>query len=390
MMRAAGCADETLVDDICRGFSLSGWLPASGEFLPWSRRPKFSVQTLSVLAKGFNKVTLQKLSRRQEETLESATWAETQKEIDDGWVWVDNEPLAENLAVAMRFGIMQNKFECFENLIQSDAWHPGAYETLHRIAWSGVLGTAIFLFPGRTLSEQSHRQLQALLRAAHLQGCHVYFEYPSNCSHEVEATYIQLCQELATHCIQAQLSSAAETVIICSNDHMVSTIAPQGDCLGTLSSIAAKHCTSFLNAPISADALGKHLPSCKDEPPLSEEHGIALASIIHSTLAPCTDKEKLLRISQGQPFRLAVLQCLAQTTQDKDAQLPIILDEGVPTGAFGPLPSSGQWPPAQEALDFFEDFSPASLEHCRGNWLAPENSPALLSQLVQEEVAKVL
>ena len=90
----------------------------------------------------------------------------------------------------------------------------------------------------------------------------MYFEYPSNCSHEVEATYIQLCQELATHCIQAQLSSAAETVIICSNDHMVSTIAPQGDCLGTLSSIAAKHCTSFLNAPISADALGKHLPSC--------------------------------------------------------------------------------------------------------------------------------
>ena len=42
------------------------------------------MQTLNVLAKGFNKVTLQKLSRRQEETLESATWAETQKEIDDG------------------------------------------------------------------------------------------------------------------------------------------------------------------------------------------------------------------------------------------------------------------------------------------------------------------
>ena len=116
MMRAAGCADETLVDDICRGFSLSGWLPASGEFLPRSRRPKFSVQTLGVLAKGFNKVTLQKLSRRQEETLESATWAETQKEIDDGWVWVDSEPLAENLAVAMRFGIMQNKLRVIDDL----------------------------------------------------------------------------------------------------------------------------------------------------------------------------------------------------------------------------------------------------------------------------------
>ena len=50
--------------------------------------------------------------------------------------------------------------------------------------------------------------------------------------------------------------------------------------------------------------------------------------------------------------------------------------------------ATGNGPPAQEALDFSEDFSPASLEHCRGNWLAPENSPALLSQLVQEEVAK--
>ena len=73
---------------------------------------------------------------------------------------------------------------------------------------------------------------------------------------------------------------------------------------------------------------------------------------------------------------------------DRDALLPIILDEGVPTGAFGPLPGSGQWPPAQDSLDFSHDFSPASLEHCRGNWLAAENIPALLSNLVQEEIDK--
>ena len=60
----------------------------------------------------------------------------------------------------------------------------------------------------------------------------------------------------------------------------------------------------------------------------------------------------------------------------------------MPTGAFGPLPSSGQWPPTQESLDFSEDFTPASLEHCRGNWLAAESNPALLSQLVEDELAK--
>ena len=134
--------------------------------------------------------------------------------------------------------------------------------------------------------------------------------------------------------------------------------------------------------------ISSHLSESKDEPPLSEEHGIALASIVHSTLAPSTDLGRFLHISEGQPFRLNVLQSLAQTIQDRDAQLPIILDEGVPTGAFGPLPGSGQWPPAQESLDFSHDFSPASLEHCRGNWLAAENNPALLSKLVQEEIDK--
>ena len=109
---------------------------------------------------------------------------------------------------------------------------------------------------------------------------------------------------------------------------------------------------------------------------------------MHSTLAPSTDLGRFLHISEGQPFRLNVLQSLAQTIQDRDAQLPIILDEGVPTGAFGPQPGSGQWPPAQESLDFSHDFSPASLEHCRGNWLAAENNPALLSKLVQEEIDK--
>ena len=107
-----------------------------------------------------------------------------------------------------------------------------------------------------------------------------------------------------------------------------------------------------------------------------------LASIIRSTLAPSTDLGKFLHISEGQPFRLNVLQCLAQTIQDRDAQLPIILEEGA-RGAFGLCRVV-----AQDSLDFSHDFSPASLEHCRGNWLAAENNPALLSKLVQEEVDK--
>ena len=116
MMAAAGCEDGALVDHICQGFRLSGWLPASGEFVPRSRRPKFSVQTLGVLAKGLNKATLERLSRRNDEQLEAETWEETQKELDAGWVWLDEGPLPESVVIAMRFGILQNKLRVIDDL----------------------------------------------------------------------------------------------------------------------------------------------------------------------------------------------------------------------------------------------------------------------------------
>ena len=132
----------------------------------------------------------------------------------------------------------------------------------HRLAWSGMLGAAVILFPTCTLTLQAHQQLLALLRAAHLQGCHVYFEYPAGGLGEVQGLYIQLCQELASHCAQARLWKDKHSIIICSTDSLVSTLASQDDGLGTLSGIASKHCTSILQAPIGADALIKHMPSC--------------------------------------------------------------------------------------------------------------------------------
>ena len=55
-----------------------------------------------------------------------------------------------------------------------------------------------------------------------------------------------------------------------------------------------------------------------------------------------------------------------------------ILKEGVPTGAFSALPSSGLWTPAQRSIDTSSDLA--------GNWTAAENDPALLQQLVDQEV----
>ena len=138
-------------------------------------------------------------------------------------------------------------FSLAENLVErtivEGSWQTEEYAAWHRLAWSGM---------------QAHQQLLALLRAAHLQGCHVYFEYPAGGLGEVEDLYIQLCQELASHCAQVRLWKDQHSVIICSTDSLVSTLASQDDGLGTLSGIASKHCTSILQAPIGVDALIKY------------------------------------------------------------------------------------------------------------------------------------
>ena len=94
-----------------------------------------------------------------------------------------------------------------------------------------------------------------------------------------------------------------------------------------------------------------------------------------------------MAISPGQPCRLNLLHSIAVAIADKDAQLPL-LEQGVPTGAFDPLPSSGQWPQAPHSIDASSDLQGPHLEHCRGNWTAAEQSPELLAQLIQQEVEK--
>ncbi|CAE7730100.1 unnamed protein product, partial [Symbiodinium sp. KB8] len=112
---------------------------------------------------------------------------------------------------------------------------------------------------------------------------------------------------------------------------------------------------------------------------LVKEHGGRAAVVVKWAGGRCRD---------GQPFRLNLLHSIALSIADKDAQLPLLLDQGVPTGAFEPLPSSGQWAQAPHSIDASTDLQGPHLEHCRGNWTAAEQSPELLAQLIQQEVEK--
>ena len=321
-------------------------------------------------------------------------------------------------------------------------WSENSFQSLRVAAWSGTLGALAFLHSTDDCSAPDHCAIRSVVRAAHLQGAQVYFWMPRHCHNDIEADYIHLCQELAAHCIWIA-PPHSEPRLLCTSDNAVKALTPAGAPWHSLMHIIASHCTSMLTQPVSIDRISKYMPahflprrpaicdgsglfstadhtasnvstkpkplkalastfltylksqgllSCiktqleaaDGTPPLSEEQGLVLAEIVRQTLAPRADPGTFHEIAPGQPFRLNVLQCLASALQDKDAGLPALLSEGVPTGAFEPLPSSGQWTPAQPELDFSQEFSPASLEH----WLAAESNQELLEQLVQEEVSK--
>ena len=274
----------------------------------------------------------------------------------------------------------------------------------------------------------------------------MFFWYPQTCHANTETAYVHLCQELATHCVWLAPPNA-KPQLLCTTDDAAAALTNADDAWPKLLHIIAKNCTSSLKIPVPIDRVVKYMPghflprrpavcdgaglfstadhtasnvSTKPKPlagvastfltylkshdlvshikaqlesddtsaPLSEEQGLILAEIIRQRLAPQSDPGTFHQITPGQPFRLNVLQCLATALQDKDSALPELLAEGVPTGAFEPLPTSGQWTPAQPELDFTHDFSPASLEHCRGNWLAAESNQELLEQLVRDEIKK--
>ncbi|CAE7258543.1 dnajb6-b [Symbiodinium sp. CCMP2592] len=84
MHEAAGSPDDQLITHMCDGFKLSGWL-----------------------SQGLNQSTIAKMRVRQDEDLEKATWQETEKELQKGWIFADTKSCIELCALARRFGIRQ-------------------------------------------------------------------------------------------------------------------------------------------------------------------------------------------------------------------------------------------------------------------------------------------
>ena len=248
---------------------------------------------------------------------------------------------------------------------KSDAqsiFEPVTIALFHSVVWSGCLGFFLTLWDPEYLKPEQHSWLQAMLRAAHLQGAHVGFFFPHPCPAQLEDSYIQLCQELATHCYwSTSLAADAKPRIFCCTDPQLGEVEsisfadiitlaklsvsgsphsgvplrnfqpflPQCFCAkrpavcdgaGLFSNAdnmststaqahapmkeAAKDILAYLRQHNLVRSIAQHLREHKETEPLSEHHGAVIAEIIRRKVDPECSTEHCLAISPGQPFRL--------------------------------------------------------------------------------------
>ena len=109
MLLELGYPDTGLVDEICAGFKLSGWLSRSNVFPPSLKRPSQSLEAAQKVAKGVNKNICKQVAMGKDEELAREVWDLTQEELERGWAWLDDECDVDAHLLAKRFGIKQGE-----------------------------------------------------------------------------------------------------------------------------------------------------------------------------------------------------------------------------------------------------------------------------------------
>ena len=74
--------DKTLVDEICAGFTLSGWQSRSNVFPSSLKRPAQSLESACKVAKGLNRNICKQVASSSDEALSAEVWEVTQEELD--------------------------------------------------------------------------------------------------------------------------------------------------------------------------------------------------------------------------------------------------------------------------------------------------------------------
>ena len=104
MLLDLGYPDSSLVDEIAKGFQLSGWLPKSKVFPPHVKRPQQSMAAVQAMSKGVSKSICKQVEFPADEDMAKEVWQLTLEEVERGWIWFDETC---RHVLAKRFGIKQ-------------------------------------------------------------------------------------------------------------------------------------------------------------------------------------------------------------------------------------------------------------------------------------------
>ena len=129
--------------------------------------------------------------------------------------------------------------------------------------------------------------------------------------------------------------------------------------------------------------LQQHVASSKNEPLFTQEETAWLQASFQrfsDTISGSSDRG--FSVADGQPYCLSALQRLSTLLADKDTSLFPALSQGVPTGFDDDIPRSHTLRPRREG----ETDEGHQLLVCEGNWQGAESDPALLQELIEEEL----
>ena len=109
MLRDLGYPDVMLQQHVAEGFRITGWLPETGYFQKRVRRPELRVEQALQMAKRVNRGILKQMRAEEPTDLDRATWEETCKEAEKGWIFEDVAPNPHGVLLAKRFGLQQKE-----------------------------------------------------------------------------------------------------------------------------------------------------------------------------------------------------------------------------------------------------------------------------------------
>ena len=107
MLRSIDHPDVHLVKDMCNGFTLSGWMVDSGCFLRFPRPPQMTLDSLLRSSAGLSRATVSRIEAGASDEVARKAWAETEQEVNKGWLWEDLSGDLRGKVVANRFGLAQ-------------------------------------------------------------------------------------------------------------------------------------------------------------------------------------------------------------------------------------------------------------------------------------------